>query len=210
MKTVSFLSAPRLPAPLFSAVAAVALLSLSACASGPDVRAMSDTSVNFGQYQTFGFASPLGTDQGGYQSIVSQYLKAATTRELQARGLRYDAANPQLIVNFNASLADKLRTSTTSTPTMGVGAYGGRGYYGYRTGLYNTWPLYQDQTTVTQYKEGTLNIDVADAARKQLVWEGVVTDSVTTKMVNNLEPALNAAVASAFAKFPVAKPAAPR
>jgi len=203
MKTIPFLSTP-----LLSAVAAVALLSLSACASGPDVRAMSDTSVNFGQYQTFGFATPLGTDQGGYQSIVSQYLKAATTRELQARGLRYDATNPQLIVNFNASLADKLKTTTTPAPTMGMGAYGGRGYYGYRTGLYSTWPLYQDQTTVTQYKEGTLNIDVADTARKQLVWEGVVTDSVTSKMINNLEPSINSAVASAFAKFPVAKPGA--
>ncbi len=192
---------------LLSVAVAGAVLALAGCASGPDVRVMSDSSVDFRQYQTFGFASPLGTDQGGYQSIVSQYLKAATTREMQARGLRYDAERPQLIVNFNASLADKLRTTTTSTPTMGYG-YGGRGYYGYRSGLYNTWPLYQDQTTVTQYKEGTLNIDVADAAKKQLVWESVVTDSVTSKMINNLEPSINAVVASAFAKFPIAAPAA--
>ena len=175
---------------------------------------MSDSSVDFRQYQTFGFAIPPGTDQGGYQSIVSQYLKAATKREMEARGLRYGASNPQLIVNFSAQLNDKLRATTTPAPTMGIGmgggmggGYGGRGYYGYRTGMYSTWPLYQDQTTTTQYKEGTLNIDVADAARKQLVWEGVVTESVTQKSLNNLEATIDTAVTSAFAKFPLSGPA---
>lgn len=186
--------------------AALALLAVAGCASGPDVRVVSDKDADFGQFKTFGFASPLGTDQGGYQSVVSTTLKAATRRELEARGMTYDGANPQLVVNFNASLADKLRTTSTPAPTMGVGMrYGGRGYYGYRSGLYAPWPMYQDQTTVTQYKEGTLNIDIADAARKQLIWEGVVIASVTPKTYDNLEATLNGAVASAFQKFPVAK-----
>jgi len=69
--------------------------------------------------------------------------------------------------------------------------------------MYTAWPMYADQTVVTQYKEGTLNIDVVDAARKQLVWESVVSDSVTQKMLDNVQAAIDAAVAAAFAKYPI-------
>ena len=94
----------------------------------------------------------------------------------------------------------KLRITTM--PTAGMGG----GYYGYRAGMYAPWPMYYDQTTVTPYTEGTLNIDVIDAARKQLVWEGVVTDSVTQKTLDNLATAINAAVAAAFEKYPIPVP----
>ncbi|RQO58633.1 DUF4136 domain-containing protein [Paucibacter sp. KBW04] len=174
---------------------------LAACATGPDVRADYDKSANFSSYKSFAFVSPLGTDRSGYQSIVSQHLKAATQRELEARGFKLDAAKPDLLVNFNATLNDKTRVTTTPVPTMGIG------YYGYRAGMYSTWPLYRDETTVTQYKEGTLNIDVIDAARKQMVWEAVVSDSVTAKDVEQVKPGIDAAIAAAFAKFPLPAPA---
>lgn len=184
---------------------AAALLA-AGCASGPEVRADYDRTADFASYKTFAFASPLGTDRDGAQSVISLHLKTATQRELEARGMRLDSAAPQLLVNFNAALSDKLRVSSAPTVTMGVGM--GRGYYGYRAGMYTAWPLYADQTRVTQYKEGTLNIDVVDAARKQLVWEGVVTESVTQKTLDDIPAAVNAAVAAAFARYPVPGPAA--
>ena len=179
-------------------------LALSACASLPQVRISYDRSADFTQYKTFAFMSPLATDRGGYQSLVSQELKVATRREMEARGMRMDDVAPQLFINFNAALVDKTRVS--SMPVLvngGFGFYGG-GYYGYRRGAYLPWPQYVDQTIVSNYKEGTLNIDVIDAARKQLVWEGVVTDSnVTQDELANLSTSLNDAVIAAFAKYPV-------
>jgi Domain of unknown function (DUF4136) len=169
--------------------------------AGPKASAAADTTVDLRQYQTFGFASPLGTDQSGYQSILSQNLKRATQAQLEARGMRLDEANPQLIVNFNARLDDKMRVSTTPAPTMTMGM--GRGYYGYRGGMYNTWPMYQDQTTVSQYKEGTLNIDIVDASRKQLVWEAVVTDKFTEKKRDNIGKTVDDYMKAAFKKFPI-------
>ena len=179
--------------------ALTAALVLGGCASTPDVRVDFDRSADFTQYRTFGFASPLGTDRGGYQSIVSQHLKAATQREMEARGMRLSSSTPQLLINFNATLSEKMRVTTT--PRMSVG-----GYYGYRAGMYAAWPLYYDQTTVTPYREGTLNIDVVDVARRQLVWESVVTGSVTHKTLDNMQAAINIAVQAAFAKYPVAAP----
>lgn len=186
----------RLMKSLLPLAMAASWLALAGCASAPEVRANFDQSVDFKQYQTFGFVSPLGTDRGGYQSLVSQSLKAATQREMEARGMRLVTSEPQLLINFNGSLTDKLRISTMPAYPMG-------GYYGYRGGMYSAWPLYIEQTTAYQYKEGTLNVDVIDATRKQLVWEGVVTDSVTQKDLDNVQTAISAAVAAAFAKYPV-------
>lgn len=184
------------------AVAAL-LLAPGGCVTGPNVRVDFDRSTDFAQYKTFGFSSPLGTDRGGYQSIVSQHLKIATQREMEARGMRLDTIAPQLLVNFNADLNEKMRVTTMPAPTIGLGVGMGGGYYGYRAGMYSAWPLYRDETTVMPYTEGTLNIDLVDAARKQLVWEGVVTDSVTQKTLDNVQATINAAVASAFAKYPI-------
>jgi len=192
----------RLMKRLLPLAVAASLLVLGGCASGPEVRAEFDQSTNFAQYQTFAFANPLGTDRNGYQSIVSQRLIAATQREMEVRGMRLVADNPQLLVNFNAALTEKMRVTTTPVPVVGVGiGYGG--YYGYRAGMYGAWPLYQDWTTVSPYNEGTLNIDIVDAARRQMVWEGVVTDIVTQDMLDNMQASIDAAVAAAFAKYPI-------
>jgi hypothetical protein len=184
-------------------VAVMLMLGAAPVVAGPKASAAADMTVDLRQYQTFNFANPLGTDQNGYQSILSQNLKRATQAQLGARGLRLDETNPQLIVNFNARLDDKMRVSTTPAPTMTMGMGMGRGYYGYRGGMYGTWPMYQDQTTVSQYKEGTLNIDIVDAGRKQLVWEAVVTDKFTEKKRDNIGKTVDDYMKAAFKKFPI-------
>jgi len=182
------------------AALALATLVLGGCASGPTVRAEYDKSIDFTPYKTFGFFDPLGTDRSGYGTIVSQYLKVATRSELEARGMRYDATAPQLRVNFNGILRDKLQSTTMPGPTMNMG------YYGYRGSFYSPWPAYPyNTTTVTStYTEGTLNIDVVDDARKQLVWEGVVVGTVNDTSVDSIKPVIDGAVKAAFARYPVA------
>ena len=180
---------------------AVSFTTLGGCASSPDVVADHDRSVDFAQYRTFGFFSPLGTDRGGYQTLVSQYLKASTRRQLEARGLTLDDAAPQLRVNFSARVDEKLRATTLPGPAWGMG------YYGYRGGFYPAWPLYRDQTLVTPYNQGTLNIDLVDMARQQMVWEGVVVGTVTEQDTDNLPDTIDRAVTAAFGKFPIPAPA---
>src|SRR5689334_211041 len=94
------------------ATIAIAAAMLTGCASGPKVHSNFDKTTNFTQYKTFGFASPLGTDRQGYQTVVSQYLKTATRRELEARGLQFAESSPQLLVNFNAKFSDKLKATS--------------------------------------------------------------------------------------------------
>jgi hypothetical protein len=49
-------------------------------------------------------------------------------------------------------------------------------YYGYRG--YGAWGSYGSYTDVRHYTQGTVNVDMVDAKRQQLVWEGVAEGTV--------------------------------
>jgi hypothetical protein len=184
-------------------VVALALALLAGCATPTSVRVMEDPEIDLARYATFGYFEPLGTDRAQYSTLVSQQLKASTTREMQARGFTYSATDPDLLINFSATLADKLRVTQTPVPTasMSLGRGWGGGYYGYRAGLYTEFPAYE--TNVSEYQEGTLNIDLVDARQPRLVWEGVGVRSVSRKTLANVSPALDDTVSAIFRKFPV-------
>ena len=166
---------------------------LGGCASGPKVTADYDRGTDFTAYRSFGFYQPLGTDQAGYESLVTQTLKAAVRQEMEARGYTHAETGADLLVNFNARLAQ--RTDVSQVPATPM-------YYGYRRGYYGGWGGYAYETRVDQYVEGTLNIDMVDAQRKQLVWEGVAVGRVTKKTQDDRQAAIRAAVAEIFAKYP--------
>jgi len=48
-----------------------------------------------------------------------------------------------------------------------------------------------------------LGIDVIDAARRQLIWEGVAISRVTQSTTDNLGPVLDDAVVDIFRDFPL-------
>ena len=104
----------------------VALLAggLAACAKsgGTDVRSTFDQATDFAQYRTFGFVEPAGTDQAGYETLVTQQLKTSTRRELEARGYVFAAASADLMVNFNASLAQQVLVTDQPVPMSGYEA----------------------------------------------------------------------------------------
>ena len=172
------------------------VLVLAGCATPPNIRTDYDRAANFTSYRTYGFPAETGTDRAGYSTLITGHFKRAVSREMEARGYRFDAQNPDLLVNFFASSTE--RTDVQSTPRLSIGA----GYYSYRLGLYTEWPLYGRDVTTLHYKVGTASIDVVDAARKQLVWEGRAEGRLTDRMLENPGPAIDKAVADIFAKYP--------
>ena len=169
---------------------------LAACsASAPKIITNSAPGFAIGAYGTYGFMQPLSTDRGSIRSLESQQLIAATSRELEALGLARDDSNPDLLVNFMVATKEKIE----SRPTAGPSVYYGRSRYGtwggYGVGYGNT-------TEVVQRTEGTLTIDIVDADRKELVWEGAATARVTDSMRENQRAVIDAAVRDIFAQFP--------
>jgi hypothetical protein len=149
-------------------------------------------------FETYSYAATPGTDTpGAPTTLLTQYLKSAIDREMQARGYRYVPDGGDLLVNFYVETTEKIQSRTTATtgPSMRFG------YYGYRSGLYASWHTYPE-TEISQYTEGTLNIDVADAAQRQLVWEGIAIGRVSEETRRDVEAAINAVVPQIFAEFP--------
>ncbi len=168
---------------------------LSACsATAPSIRIDYDRGVDLSAYRTFGFPTEVGTDRGGYSTLITQHFKNAVRRQMQARGYLYTEESPELLVNFYANLRER-------TETRNSGPVVSYGYYGYRFGLYQAWPLYSSVDTVT-YRVGTVNIDVVDAARKQLIWEGVAEGQVRDVDMRYPQAAIERVVASVMSRFP--------
>lgn len=179
---------------------ALVVLLLAGCASGPSIYVNTDPSASFAGFRTYNFMTPLGTDRPGYSSVLSEYLRTAAARELEARGYE-KSDNPDLLVNFNVQTKEKIQSSTMSSGP----AYGG--YYGYRAGYYGTWGGYETQ--ITQYTEGTLTVDVIDASRKQLAWDGTAVGRVREEARKNMQAAVDKVMAQIFEKFPSRIPPAP-
>jgi len=171
----------------------------SGCASKPKLRSAYDDTLDFSQYKTYNFYSDAGPEADGYQGLFSQYMISAINIEMQARGYTLSDA-PDLMVNFNANLQDK--TKVTTSPSMG-GGYGG-GYYGYRGGYYDPWGGYGygTDTHVSQYTEGTFNIDLVDPKRKMLVWEAVSVGKITDDTFDNLQQKVMEGVPVFFNLYP--------
>lgn len=173
---------------------AAAALSLAACAttSGPDIRVDHDPAADLHAYKTYGFPEEVGTDRAGYSTLETRYLKNAVNREMQRRGYVYDETDPDLLVNFFSNVREE--TDLLRSPRL-------HGYYGYRYGLYGPWPLYDDDVYPVTYKVGTVNIDIVDGERMQLVWEGVAEGRLTQDDLKNSRVAIDSAVAELFQRY---------
>ncbi len=174
----------------FLGIAAV----LAGCASGPTIVSNSAPDFNLASYQSFSFMQPLGSDRGGARSLISQHLIEATTRELEMQGLRHADTDGDLLVNFVVST----RETISSRPSSGMSMHHSRGRY-------STWSGYSmsmSTTEIVQRTEGTINVDVIDRARNQLVWEGAASGRVTDSTRRNLEQTMHNAITDIFAEFP--------
>ncbi len=183
--------------PIFK-IAAFATLSalLAACASGPEIESDYDHSADFSQYRTFGFFQPLSIETRNYSSIIGDHFRTAITREMTLRGYT-QAKNSDLLFDVSAVFQDK--TSVTQTPSMGPSPY-----YGYRRGYYDPWGGYGygTETHVRQYTEGTVNVDMVDAKRQRLVWEGIAKGTVKEKGREGMEQRIASGVSLMFANYP--------
>ncbi len=156
------------------------LLGASSCATSSRVGVTSDFdhSVNFRTYKTWSWypQQPVDAEGGparGYESFLDQRLQAAVERELSAKGLTRVDKDADLFVAYSAKVEEKQQVSP----------YGGFGYPFYGYGYYGRGPY----MPVTQYKAGTVIIDLVDARRKELAWRGTGQAQVDKQTISEEE-----------------------
>lgn len=190
--------------PLIVSLASMMVM-LAACAPSVKVRSDTDPGVNMGQYKTYDFFSQLGVEGDGYSNLLGQHFREAISSQMNSRGFG-ESATPQLQINVTIGAEEKIRVNTYQDPYLYGGYYGRYGGLGY--GPYGSPWGYAGgtQTTVRQYTEANVYIDMVDAREHKLVWQGVATFTLTDKMQSQMRETVNNTVAKIFTQFPVAEP----
>lgn len=169
---------------------------LSACVTGPVIHSEADPEADFSRYRTWAFYDPIAMEEDmGYSTWISDRIKNDIRREMDARGYRYDAASPDVKINFQR--VRERRTDVYSTPGVDY-----QYFYSYRARRYFASPFFYDQTHVSTYTVGTTTIDLVDAARNRLVWTGDSAGRLTRKTPQEQLQDIDAAIFQIFQRYP--------
>jgi hypothetical protein len=169
-------------------------LGLAACSSEQaTTRVDSRPGVNLTRYKTYNFMDETARNDSAFINSGSNIfdLKRAVTREMEARGFQ-KADQPDLWVNIGLVTETRTQTRQANYQTDGAPYYIGQRNYHWQAG----------DIPVGQYQEGTATIDLVDAARKELVWQGT-SSAILSRKPTRAAKQIDEGVAEIFSKFPV-------
>lgn len=132
-------------------------IALTGCSS---VRVASDydKATNFTAYKTYGFYKT-GIDKAEISDLDKKRILRAIETEMNAKGFT-KSESPDLLVNI----------FTKSRTEVDVNQF--NNYWGYGWGWgWNPWMM-GPRTSVSTSTQGTLFIDMIDARKKELIWQG--------------------------------------
>ncbi len=184
-ETLKELSVSSLLNKHFLFVLFASLLLLSSCSS---VRVASDydKEADFTKYKTFAFYKP-GIDKAEINDLDKRRMLRAIESEMLAKGFT-KSETPDLLVSIFTKSREKVNVQSSGYYPYGYG-WGWSPYY---------WGSYNTVTTST---EGVLYIDLIDANKKELVWQGVGTGYLSQN-TSKKEERINEFVASIMEKYP--------
>ncbi|MGI4871649.1 MAG: DUF4136 domain-containing protein [Janthinobacterium lividum] len=168
------------------------LLGLGACTSEQLTHTDGRPGTNFAVYHTYNFMDEYARNDSAFVGAGSNIfdLKRAVTQQLEARGFRR-APQPDLWVNLGLMTKTNVQTRETNFRQDAPYYIGQRNYH---------WE--SQEVPVNQYQEGTVTIDLIDAAHNVQVWQGTTT-SILSHSPTRSAKQIDKGVADVFARFPV-------
>tara|TARA_R110001583_G_scaffold12326_1_gene54815 strand:+ start:901 stop:1434 length:534 start_codon:yes stop_codon:yes gene_type:complete len=148
-----------------------------------------DTATDFTKYKTFAFYKK-GIDKVEISDLDKRRILKAVEAEMLAKGF-VKSENPDILVNIFTKSRQK------------IDIYDNNNYY------YWGWiPWYYGPNFglhISKYTEGTLFVDLIDAEKKELAWQGIGSGGLTTSgNVAKKEEKIKGFVAEIMAKYPPA------
>jgi hypothetical protein len=142
----------------------ISFIIITACSS-LDITSDYDPSQDFSKYKNYRWAK---MKERHKDDLLAQNIRlwkrvqSAVDKSLKEKGFeKLDRGKPDFIVFIHAGVQQR-------TDVYHHGAYRYRGW----------WGPYGGYTTVNQYKQGTLVIDIVDRIEKELSWRGMASDVV--------------------------------
>jgi uncharacterized membrane protein len=149
---------------------------------GMSVKSDYEKNFDFSQLHTFAFK----TDRASNDPLSTNTLEAgriqnALAAQLEANGFSQSPQNPDFIVTFYSRTKQKTQVQSTGfSPGIGPGFGFGRGFgWGYGIPYRARWRWgYGPDVWTTTYTQGCVMADIIDPQTNELVWRGVVKDTV--------------------------------
>jgi hypothetical protein len=163
------------------------LIAFTSCSS-VKVAADYDKAVDFNNYKTFAFFKS-GIDKAEINDIDKRRILRAIESELLAKGYT-KSEKPDLLVSIFTKSNQRVDVYNNN---WGVGAWG---WGGPRWGW--GWNM---QPTVSTTTQGVLYVDLIDANKKELVWQGQGTGYLS-KNVDKKEERIKEFVTKIMEKYP--------
>jgi hypothetical protein len=159
-------------------VAGALLLVAVTAAFGMSAKSDYEKNFDFGQLHTFAFKTDRASDDPlGTNTLEAGRIQNALAAQLEANGFSQAPQNPDFIVAFYSRTKQKTQVQSAG---FGPGFGFGRGFgwgYGVPYRARWRWGLGPDIWTNT-YTQGCVMADVIDPQTNELVWRGVVKDTV--------------------------------
>ncbi|WP_299387563.1 DUF4136 domain-containing protein [uncultured Lacinutrix sp.] len=166
----------------------LALLIIASSCTSVRVASDYDKNADFNSYKTFAFFKT-GIDKAEVSDLDKRRILRAIESELIAKGFT-KSENPDLLVSIFTKERQEVNVYNN-----GYGAYG----YGWG------WsPFYNNfNNNVSTSTQGSLYIDLIDAKKKELVWQGKGSGYLsTTSNVDKREARIKEFVAEIMTKYP--------
>lgn len=166
-----------------------AILGSAACSVPIQAGADFSRGTDFSPYRTFAWgpsdALPTGDPRLDNNPFFQERVRAAVEAELTNRGYELVSESADLLVHYHASVRDRVDVFETDRE------------YGYDP---------EGSTQVVQYEEGTLVVDMADAATKRVLWRGWAQGDLGSALADRdrMERHVQDGVARMFEEFPAA------
>jgi hypothetical protein len=143
---------------------ALMLAATTASCATMTVSAHIERNIDFSEYVTYNWGArdnfPVGDPRLDNNQFFRDYLEGAIEKRMTAKGYELTkTGQPDLLLHYHASVNQK------------VDVYDADRSHGYYTGT--------TETSIVEFEQGTLIVDVVDAKTGRLMWRGWAQDSMT-------------------------------
>jgi len=175
----------------------LALLILLSSCSSVKVAADYDKEAKFNEYKTFAFFKT-GIDKAEISDLDKRRILRAIEAELLAKGFT-KSEKPDLLVSLFTKSQQRVDVYNNS---WGMGGWGWGGFGPWGGGFGPGWGWgWNQQPNVSTSIQGHLYIDLIDANKKELVWQGMGTGYLSRNMEKK-EARIKAFVTKIMEKYP--------
>ena len=171
----------------------LALLIIVSSCSSVRVAADYDKNANFSTYKTFAFFKT-GIDKAEISDLDKRRILRAIEAELLAKGFT-KSETPDLLISLFTKSNQRVDVYNNA---WGWGGWGWGGWGGFGPGWGWGW---NNQPNISTSIEGVLYIDLIDANKKELVWQGMGTGYLTQNM-DKKEERIREFVVKIMEKYP--------